>query len=52
MAADGASNREIAQAPFVGLRTVETHLTKSYDKLGINGRDGLADALSERSESR
>ncbi len=52
MAADGATNREIAQALFVGLRTVETHLTKSYDKLEIDGRDGLADALSEPSASR
>jgi DNA-binding CsgD family transcriptional regulator len=52
MAADGASNREIAQALFVGLRTVETHLTRAYDKLGIAGRDGLADALSGRTATR
>jgi DNA-binding CsgD family transcriptional regulator len=49
MAAGGATNREIAQALFVGLRTVETHLTKSYDKLEIDGREGLADALTRSS---
>jgi len=26
-------------------RTVENHLARVYDKLGINGRDELADAL-------
>jgi DNA-binding CsgD family transcriptional regulator len=31
----------------VSLRTVETHLTKSYDKLQINGRDQLSAALAE-----
>jgi DNA-binding CsgD family transcriptional regulator len=48
MAAEGATNREIAQALFVSLRTVETHLTRSYLKLGIGGRDGLVEALTER----
>ena len=45
MAADGATNREIAEALFVGLRTVETHLTKSYNKLEIDGREGAPTAL-------
>lgn len=45
MAARGASNREIGQALFVSLRTVETHLTRSYVKLGISGRSGLSAAL-------
>ncbi|GAA3659994.1 hypothetical protein GCM10022267_52640 [Lentzea roselyniae] len=38
-------NREIADALFVQLRTVEIHLTKVYRKLGIDGRDQLAPAL-------
>jgi DNA-binding CsgD family transcriptional regulator len=47
MAADGMTNREIAQALFVAVRTVETHLTHAYRKLAIESRDGLAAALRE-----
>lgn len=45
LAADGLSNREIAQALFVSLRTVETHLTHVYQKLEIGSREKLAGAL-------
>ena len=41
MAADGMTNREIAQALFVAVRTVETHLTHAYRKLDIDSRDRL-----------
>ena len=47
MASEGPSNRGIAQALFVSLRTVETHLTRSYVKLGVRGRDELAQALRD-----
>lgn len=45
LAAAGATNKEIAQALFLIQRTVETHLTSVYRKLGIDGRRMLAAAL-------
>jgi len=46
LAAEGRTNREIAQALYVTLRTVETHLTHAYSKLGVRGRDALSGALN------
>ncbi|WP_244409554.1 ATP-binding protein [Streptomyces albofaciens] len=45
LAADGWSNKQIAEHLHVSLRTVETHLTAAYRKLGIGGRHALAEAL-------
>jgi DNA-binding CsgD family transcriptional regulator/tetratricopeptide (TPR) repeat protein len=45
MAAEGRSNRDIAQALFVTVRTVEIHLTHSFAKLGAEGRGDLTRAL-------
>ena len=45
LAAEGMSNKQIAQALFVTLRTVEMHLSGAYRKLGIDSRLKLADAL-------
>ncbi len=47
MAAEGPTNREIAQALFVTQRTVEVHLTSIYRKLAISSRSQLAGALGE-----
>ena len=47
MAAQGPTNREIAQALFVTQRTVEVHLTSIYRKLGISSRSQLEAALSD-----
>lgn len=45
LAAAGHTNREIAQQLFVTQRTVETHLSHAFQKLGIHSRDRLAAAL-------
>lgn len=50
MAAGGQSNREIAQTLFLTRRTVETHLTHAYQKLGIVARKELAAALGAGSD--
>jgi DNA-binding CsgD family transcriptional regulator len=46
LAASGASNREIADQLVVSIRTVENHLQRAYEKLGIGRRDELAAAMS------
>jgi len=46
MAAQGMTNRDIAQALFVTPRTVEVHLSSTYRKLGIGSRSQLSDALA------
>jgi DNA-binding CsgD family transcriptional regulator len=45
LAAQGMTNRQIAQALFVSHPTVVTHLTHCYQKLDISSRDQLSDAL-------
>ena len=46
MAAEEASNKEIAQALFVTVKTVEVHLSRVYRKLDIESRRQLASALA------
>jgi DNA-binding CsgD family transcriptional regulator/RecA/RadA recombinase len=46
LAAEGPTNREIAQALFVTPKTVEVHLSSVYRKLGISSRSQLAGALA------
>jgi DNA-binding CsgD family transcriptional regulator len=48
LAARGRSNSEIAQELYVSLKTIETHLSHAYAKLGLSGqgaRKRLAEAL-------
>ncbi len=45
-AAEGHTNREIAQALFVTEKTVERHLSSAYQKLGIRSRFQLAAAIA------
>jgi DNA-binding CsgD family transcriptional regulator len=48
LAAEGQTNRRIAQSLYVSLKTVEGHLARAYAKLGISGRAELAGALGEK----
>jgi DNA-binding NarL/FixJ family response regulator len=45
MAAEGLTNRQIAQALFVTEKTVESHLGQTYRKLEIGSRSELPHAL-------
>jgi DNA-binding NarL/FixJ family response regulator len=46
LAADGMTNREVAQELFVTPKTVEVHLSNAYRKLEIRSRRQLAGALT------
>jgi DNA-binding NarL/FixJ family response regulator len=48
LAADGQTNREIAQALYVTMKTIEGHLARAYGKLQIAGRAELAQALEAK----
>jgi DNA-binding CsgD family transcriptional regulator len=45
LAADGFSNKAIAEQVFVSIKTVESNLKRAYNKLGISSRAQLARAL-------
>jgi DNA-binding CsgD family transcriptional regulator len=46
--ASGATNREAAAALFISVRTVDTHVTSIYRKLGVRRRSELRRLLSNR----
>ncbi len=52
LAADGRTNREIAQTLFIGTKTASTHLSHVYRKLGITRRVQLGQALAGRVDDR
>jgi DNA-binding CsgD family transcriptional regulator len=46
LAAEGRTNREIAESLYVTVKTVETHLAAVYRKLSVPGREHLEAALA------
>jgi DNA-binding CsgD family transcriptional regulator len=51
LAADGMTNKEIAQTLFVTIKTVELHLGHAYRKLDISSRTDLDEALPTPTQS-
>ncbi len=47
LASQGVSNQEIARRLVLSVRTIETHLGRVYDKLGIHSRRALRDVLAK-----
>ncbi|MEV1052092.1 AAA family ATPase [Streptomyces sp. NPDC049887] len=52
LASQGCTNREIAARLFVTASTVEQHLTRAYQKLGVRGRTGLPAVLGRVAAGR
>jgi DNA-binding CsgD family transcriptional regulator len=50
LAAQGQTNREIAYSLYVSLKTVEGHLARAYNKLGIEKRAELNAALEREKQ--
>jgi len=46
LAAEGGTNREIAQTLFVTEKTIETHLGRAFRKLDVSSRRQLSDVLA------
>jgi DNA-binding CsgD family transcriptional regulator/tetratricopeptide (TPR) repeat protein len=44
--AEGRTNREVADLLYLSPRTVESHLSSAYRKLGVHGRGGLAHQIN------
>jgi DNA-binding CsgD family transcriptional regulator len=47
LVAEGRSTKEVASALFVSPKTIEGHLSRIYDKLGVRSRTELARAFAE-----
>jgi len=50
-AAAGRTNKQIAGDLHLSVRTIESHLQRAYEKLGITGRHELAEALRNQPTS-
>ena len=45
---EGYTNQQIAESLFVSIRTVETHLSHIFAKLGVTSRTAILKAINER----
>lgn len=45
LVAQGRTSKEVAEACFLSVRTVENHLSRVFDKLGVRSRSEVAEAL-------
>ena len=50
LVATGKRNRDVAAALFVSEKTVESHLARIYDKLGVRSRAALATIVAAEPE--
>ena len=46
LVAEGCSNQQIAERLFLSVRTVETHLSRVFTKIGVSSRVGVATAMN------
>ncbi len=52
MIAQGKSNREIAESMMVGVKTVETYITRILNKLGFASRVHIATWVGDTESAR
>ena len=46
LVADGLANQQIAERLYLSVRTVETHLSRVFTKIGVSSRVGVATAMN------